>query len=74
MLASASIMTIVSFLVPGGQLKTTRHTYHELLNNLKFDESDPILDSNNATSDFPLILSARKTQAKIHVRETDNMY
>ena len=30
----------------GGQLKNTRHSYLDLLNNLKFDESDPILGSN----------------------------
>ena len=30
----------------GGQLKTTRHTYLDLLNNLKFDKSDPIIGSN----------------------------
>ena len=28
-----------------GQLKNTRHSYLDLLNNLKFDESDPILGS-----------------------------
>ena len=31
----------------GGQLKTTRHVCLNLLNNLKFDESDPILGSND---------------------------
>ena len=30
----------------GGQLKSTRKTYLDLLNILKFDESDPILGSN----------------------------
>ena len=30
----------------GGQLKNTRKTYLGLLNNLKFDESDPIHGSN----------------------------
>ena len=32
----------------GGQLKNTCKTYLDLLNNLKFDESDPILGSNHA--------------------------
>ena len=30
----------------GAPLKNTRHSYLDLLNNLKFDESDPILGSN----------------------------
>ena len=33
--------------LPSGQLKNTRKTYLDLLNILKFDESNPILGSNH---------------------------
>ena len=33
--------------LPGSQVKNTRKTYLDLLNILKFDESDPILGSNH---------------------------
>ena len=40
----------------GRPLKNTRHSYLDLLNNLKFDESDPILGSNKVEQAVFLLL------------------